>query len=106
MRTLLLLACLVDAAGSSPAPLTHTASGRIADRHGHEVPGATVSLESSDDRSVRRIAVSDGAGRFRLDGVPAGTYAVRIEHPDYRVSEALCVVRAEGVDVTVILRPR
>jgi iron complex outermembrane receptor protein len=59
---------------------TGAVSGVVTSTHdGAAIAGATVS--AGDGAAV---AVTDAAGRFRLDGLPAGTIALRVEAAGYR----------------------
>jgi hypothetical protein len=64
-------------------------SGKVIDQTGVAVAGAKVALARSGAPAF--TAVSDEAGRFRMDALPAGIYALRAEKPGYyaTISHAL-----------------
>lgn len=68
------------------------------------VASVVVTVASEDQRQAR--ATSDGDGRFRFEGLTAGTYAVRFEHPDYMPTrlEALSLER-DLEDLEAVLVP-
>jgi len=70
------LGALFVAAGTAGAQ-TNTGSvyGRVADKQGLVVVGATVTVKSTD-LATARTATSDGAGRFTLTGLVPGAYTV------------------------------
>jgi len=55
--------------------------GTIDDDIGDPVSGATVSVWSRDGSTLLGEASSDGRGRWRIDGVPAGDVELRAEPP-------------------------
>jgi hypothetical protein len=81
-----------------------TLAGRVNDSTGGVVPGATVTARHLE-RSIERIAVSDGDGRFVLAGLPVGTYDVRAElsgfKPVVRQGVSLTVGEAQAIEFTL-----
>lgn len=92
---LLTLACTVAAAGTArsqttPAPAAapsttartaHSPFGAITgivvdSLHGRALAGAQISVEG-----VNTLAMTDSAGRFRIDSVPPGKYRIGVFHP-------------------------
>ncbi|MEJ2186400.1 MAG: carboxypeptidase-like regulatory domain-containing protein, partial [Gemmatimonadota bacterium] len=56
-------------------------AGIVHDDAGHPIRGATVAI-MGDTGSIASAPVEPGpGGRFRFDGLPPGTYAVRVSHP-------------------------
>jgi hypothetical protein len=56
-------------------------TGVIHDDDGHAIAGATVAIVG-DTGSIASAPVEPGpGGRFRFEGLPPGTYAVRVSHP-------------------------
>jgi protocatechuate 3,4-dioxygenase beta subunit len=53
-------------------------AGRVVDPSGYGVAGATIEL---DEPGAAR-ALSDGTGRFRIEGVTAGRHRAKVSHPD------------------------
>ena len=60
-----------------------TVSGTVVDNTGTVVPGATVTLTSTD-KTITRTAVTDGNGAYSLPmgGVPAGSYSATVVGPN------------------------
>jgi iron complex outermembrane receptor protein len=101
--------------GGSPvlaqdAPL----SGVVTDAQGAAVPGADVRV-AREDAAVTRVTVSDGAGRYRVEGLPAGVFIVEVGKEGFRrqtevvtlTSDAVAVLDIEltvaGIDDTVVV---
>jgi hypothetical protein len=57
--------------------------GVVADASGAPLAGATV-VVTSDDRGVRREAVSDDDGRFLFAAAPLGRYTLAVQMPGFR----------------------
>ena len=96
LHILLLTICL--AAFSLPFVTVHGAGGRVegkvTDPKGAVVVGAAVTLTQSETNQTF-TAVTDREGRFKIEGVPAGTYTLTVaaqgfseaQHPDIKVEE-------------------
>ena len=86
----LCLAFLPDPQGET----TSAISGTVVDASGAAIPGATVTLVSTDMGS-KRTAITDRAGRFDFPQLRPGSYSVKVEADgfatqiDQRVSAAL-----------------
>ena len=78
------LALVLFAAAWTPGRADETAilRGRVLDARRLPLPGAGVTVEGRAALSVR----TDEDGAFALAGLPAGTYAVRVESPGLRPS--------------------
>lgn len=74
----------------------HGLGGTVRDSHGEPVPHAWVALPD-----VGAWAASDGAGRFRLARVGAGTHRVLVRTLAGQETEAKVTVPGSGVDVVV-----
>jgi iron complex outermembrane receptor protein len=82
MRGAVLLFTLI--AGALPAAAQPVVlSGRVTDPQGGAVVGAELRLLREDGASARRT-VSGGAGEYRFDDVPAGTYVLQVERAGFR----------------------
>ena len=100
---LLLLAAQVGAQGRT----TGTLEGRIMDERGSAVPDAAVTLSRGDE--VVRIALADPTGRFRIEGLRPGRYALLAEQVGYQPLRLTGVPVVAGVvasvSVEVVRRP-
>ena len=87
MRSLHLLFSVVLLSFSVASPQVHAQQGSIAGTvragdTGESLPGANVSLVE-----VTRGTSTDAEGAFRLKGVPAGTYTLRVSFVGYSAAE-------------------
>lgn len=71
------------------------AAGSVSDEEGRPVEGARISLAGPAGKEWATQA--DGAGRFRLAGVPAGTYTLRVRALGHRPLARPLTVGATGV---------
>lgn len=83
MRTSTLIASLllapVFAAGAQTA--TGRIIGTVKDTHfGKPLAGATITLSSLTDSTLKRVVHSDKAGRYSIDQVGSARYVLRAEH--------------------------
>ncbi len=69
-------------------------AGVVRDASGAVLPGVTVEASSPALIEKTRVSVTDGAGLFRIDALPAGTYSVTYSLPGFST------VRRDGVQVT------
>lgn len=100
----LVLALVVFAVAGAPVRADETAilHGRVLDARRLPLPGAVVSVEGRTAVSVR--TGEDGA--FALAGLPAGTYAVRVESPAHvaQTIQALILEPASRLSVRFVLQ--
>ncbi|RAK66806.1 TonB-dependent receptor [Hymenobacter edaphi] len=90
---LLLLFLIVLSAAAARAQTLATLRGSVLDSTSHRpLPGVTVRLDGRPADG----ATSDALGRFRLGGLPAGTYQVRVSALGYRSQTAALTVAATG----------
>ena len=84
-----------------------TISGTVKDPRGAVVSNATVTIKSLDTGQARQTA-SDGSGNYRVVGLPAGRYEIRVESQgfDTEVRTELIVTVAEDAVVDFNLRIR
>lgn len=103
VAVLLITFGLVSGVRAAQPSARASVSGSLRDQTGGALPGVTVEL--LDGRNVVSTAQTDAAGRYRFDGVPAGTYALSFKLLNF--SEQLrshVVVGAEGgVTVDAVL---
>src|SRR5512135_93983 len=97
-------AALLGSFGSAPARADGGAGvleGRVLDGRGAPVAGATITARNLAT-GLRRSAVSDAEGGYRLDALPAGAYDVMAEASGFgtgmRESVAIAASGAAGVD--------
>jgi ankyrin repeat protein len=69
--------------------------GTVSDQNGAVIPGATISV-SNEALNVALYASTDLSGQFRVDGLQAGSYKVRIEAPGFAVDESDGVYLSEN----------
>ena len=79
-RWLVGLAAVVCVLALAPSAFAQNAqiTGMVKDSSGGIIPGATVTARNVDT-GLTRVAVTDGAGEFRLPSLPPGHYAVATE---------------------------
>jgi hypothetical protein len=91
-RVLLVVACLV--AGHTAAWAQAAIAGQVQDASGAVLPGVTVEASSPSLIEKMRTAVSDGNGRYRIEDLRPGDYAVTFTLAGFSV------VRREGLTVS------
>jgi len=62
---------------------SHTISGIVLDPSGAAIPGANVTLTAAEGNPVRQT-VTDSAGMFRFNQVPAGNFTIDIQAAGFR----------------------
>lgn len=89
-----LVAALVVAApaGAQEGRGVGSLRGQVVDDGGEPVAGAPVQL--LEGRRLTRTTAADGSGRYRVEGVPAGSYTVRVEVVGYRTLERQARIEA------------
>ena len=95
IATLLLVVGAIDLAAQSRG----TISGRVVDNLGEGIPGATIQVENTS-----RGTAADVDGRYRIPGVPVGTYTVTITSIGYATEIRENISVAPGETVTVDVR--
>jgi protocatechuate 3,4-dioxygenase beta subunit len=63
-----------------------TVSGKVADASGKGMAGATVSVK--DDSGQNLHATTDAKGRYKIAGIPAGTYTISVTAKGFKNFEA------------------
>ena len=104
VRASLVLACLLLA--HSTAWAQATIAGLVRDASGAVLPGVTVEASSPELIEKVRTAVSDGAGRYRIENLRPGTYAVTFSLPGFATMkrDGLIVSGVAVINVDVDLR--
>src|SRR6185312_6016432 len=82
--TILVRLCVVLYAGSA-WPQTQVASifGSVTDQTSARIMGAQITV-SSKNIGLKRVALSDYSGQYRLAGLPPGVYTVRAEKEKFQ----------------------
>lgn len=57
------------------------------------------------DSSLESSAITDKSGRFRLEGVAAGQYKVRVEAAGFQAAETVVAIGAENLEPVTIILP-
>jgi hypothetical protein len=73
---------LLSQATSAQLP-TGTILGVVKDSSGAVVPGATVTIQSTETNQTR-TATTDSSGAYRVNALPVGHYIIKIEHSGFR----------------------
>ena len=103
-------AVVAMAGGASPAVgqegETASLTGVVTDELGGVLPGATVTAASAAG-DLAREAVSDGGGRYVIDGLPPGTYDIEAALAGFSGQASAVEVGAAGarVDLTLTIAP-
>lgn len=84
MRTFICLLLLACTMGFKAGAQTTTVEGRVSGEQG-PLKSATLSLLNAADSSVQKLAVSDGEGKYRFDGVRKGRYLVQASFTGYNI---------------------
>ena len=110
-RTCAAVAALVVVAGNVSLQAgqeggTASLTGVVTDELGGVLPGVTITAESAGG-DLARETVSDGAGRYAIAGLPAGTYDVGAALAGFQGQAATVEVGAAGarVDLTLAIAP-
>ncbi|WP_129714265.1 outer membrane beta-barrel protein [Pedobacter sp. SYP-B3415] len=84
LAVFVVLGSLILAAGQAHAQKVFSVSGKVADAtDGNSVPGATVLIYAKQSEQSLASALSDENGMFRLNGLEAGLYRIRISYVGY-----------------------
>jgi hypothetical protein len=95
--TLLALCVAATAAGGQGV-----VTGRVVDAEGQALGSASVRVSTTDLRLVG-ASVSDSTGAFRIGGLPADTYVIRVYRVGYRSAEVPNVRVRDGETMTLTL---
>ena len=88
---LLVSLALVPASASAPQP-TAVLSGRVLNETGAPLPRTAVVLERSGSTQPAFADVTGPDGRFTIQGIPPGSYKVRISFPGHQPAESDLIV--------------
>ena len=102
-RLAALLLVLLQAVPAAAQPISAQIVGSVVDTVGSPLEGIVLSLSGGGET---RTAVTDGDGKFRFDGLPPGSYLVRVNHEPYRVSEQKIVLESGATsEIRLELQP-
>lgn len=76
-------------------------AGRVTDNHGGPVAEASISGWSQDINKFAPEVRTDADGTFRMQGVAAGTYRLRMHHPDFSSAEVIADAGDEHINVVL-----
>src|SRR5215471_5566182 len=80
----LLVAAFLSAQWASAASLEATLVGKVSDREGQPLPGATVVLSNDTLAFTQAGTLTDARGDFRFPNLPAGSgYRLTVSLPGY-----------------------
>ena len=101
-----LLLLMFLAAGASAQNPNGSLRGEVHDTSGARIPGATVTVVSSDS-AVRREAAANERGEFRIEGLLPGLYQVTVTATGFAAANSdVTVVVSQVRDITVELKPQ
>src|SRR5579871_3872337 len=84
---------------TSIAAFAANIQGVVRDPSGSAMSGVTVSIDTIPPSTPRTVK-SDGSGAFRVAGLAAGRYVVRVSQPGFETSDSEVLVE-EGKDAPV-----
>ena len=102
-RILVLLPALLCAPLVFAQSSTGSVYGRVADQQGLTVPGATVTIRSTD-LATARVTQSDLNGAFRVTGLVPGMYSVEAEKWPLKLRRPVRLVVGLGSNTEVAIR--
>src|SRR5689334_16154473 len=76
---------LASSAAVMRAQVTATISGKVEDPSGAAIPGAAVTLTSTETGAARTVK-TDVAGSYRVLSLPVGQYEIRAEASGFKVA--------------------
>src|ERR1019366_3118069 len=80
----LVCAILLALTGANGQPASGSVTGTVVDLTGLDIPGVLVTIESPMPMAG---AIADSTGRFVIDGIPPGTYTLRIQAAGFFAKE-------------------
>ncbi|HEU4595907.1 MAG TPA: carboxypeptidase regulatory-like domain-containing protein [Pyrinomonadaceae bacterium] len=100
----LLLVALPFGAGASSAVAGGELSGTVTDPKGAVVVGASVAVLDAATGQQRAEVKTDARGKFKVEGLPAGSYVVVVTAPNFSESRREGVAVEEGKAATLDFR--
>ena len=95
----LLFVCLIAANADAQTPLA-TIRGRIFDQQRAAVPGASLTVRSTDTNLVTTVT-TDSSGNYFVPNLPAGTYELAVAHAGFVTSKREALILAVGEHATI-----
>ncbi|MDQ3799467.1 MAG: TonB-dependent receptor [Acidobacteriota bacterium] len=92
---LLLLVLILFSADSYAQETAGSVSGTVRDASGAAVPGADISLLNAQ-QLVLRSAVTDAAGNYRFENIPAGSYVIQAVHTGFSPRRAAVQINSSA----------
>ena len=92
-----LLTLILLAGGSAVAQTTGDLTGKVADRSGGPLPGATLEATSPSLQGTR-TAVSRADGAYWIPAVPPGNYIVKVTMPGFKRAEKKATVALDSTE--------
>jgi hypothetical protein len=98
-------ACLIAVSISAPA-MSADLAGVIVDQDGHAIPGATITTQSPNGRTIA-TATSDSQGQYTIDGLNAGEYFITLGAPGVQTQSQTVAsyVGGNGLAVNWLVTP-
>src|ERR1700722_7660747 len=97
-----LLSLLLLFSAPAMAQVSAAISGRVSDRTGAAVSGATVTAKDTD-MGISRVTVTDAAGRYELPALPLGPYEVEAAKSGFAGAIRSGILLVVGQDATADL---
>ena len=101
--TVLFILVLLFTSVFASAQSTATLRGEVTDQLGGGIPGASVIVLDASGKQVQ-AALSDAIGAYRIAGLPAGTYTVKVSAPSFETLMMPNVKLAVGQSQTLALK--
>ena len=85
----LILVCFLSLTSAAIVSAAGILSGTIKDPKGAVVAGAQISVSNN---TTSRNATTDAAGRFKIEGLPPGSYKLSVSSPGFKTAEIPVVI--------------
>ena len=79
--------------------------GTVRDQQGFAITGARVALRVDGGAGAERSMASDGAGRYRFEGLQPGTYWLDADAPGFERRSEQVVLSEAGAETDIALEP-
>lgn len=107
MCRFILLILLLQIGGWSFAQLHNTGilRGIVKDETDAVIPGVTVALEDGDGAHLVAVT-TDGAGQWRMEGLPSGTYSIKLSRKGFEPVSLKGIVPSADGQVPIVTKMR